>query len=121
MNALGEKLGDVAAGVVDDSALGDRSAAVELVTLHECAARGVDFDLERDAELVAVAEHGVVNGGQARGAGVEVMIGLPVTGLASAISEFDDGAVADAPIAAAGAMTSFKKRAGPTGFAELVS
>ena len=35
-------------------------AAVELVALHQRAARGIDFDFERDAELVAVAEHGVV-------------------------------------------------------------
>ena len=73
-NALGKQLGDVAARIVDDAAFGDGRAAVEFVALHERAARRVDFDFERDTELVAIAEHGAVRGGQARGTGVEVVI-----------------------------------------------
>ena len=110
----------MAAGVVDDAALGDGDAAVELVGLHQRAARRVHFDFERDAELVAVAEHGAMCGGQARGAGVEVMVFLPCAGLARAVDEVHLRAVADAPVAAAGAMARFKNGAGPAGLAQLV-
>ena len=89
LDALGEELGDMAASVVDHAALLDGHAAVELVGLHECTARGVDFDFEGDAELVAISEHGAVRGGQARGAGVEVVVRLEGAGLARAIGEFN--------------------------------
>ena len=56
VDRFGEELGDIAAGVVDDLALLDRLAAVESIGLHERGAGGVDFDLEGDAELVAVVE-----------------------------------------------------------------
>ncbi len=78
------------------------------------------LDFKRDAELVAIAEHGVVGGGQTRGPGVEIVIRLRVAGLARAVGEFHIGAVADAPVAAAGAMPRFKNRARPACFAQLV-
>ena len=39
LDALGEQLADMAARIVDDAALGNGHAAVQLVALHERAAR----------------------------------------------------------------------------------
>ncbi len=119
-DALGQQLAHMAARVVHHAALGDSYAAVQLVVLHQRAARGIDLDLERNAQFVAVAKHGVVRGGQARGPGVEVVALLEGAGLARAVGEIHIGAVADAPIAAAGALARFENRARPPRLAQLV-
>ena len=115
-----EEFGQVAAGVVDDLALLDWLAAIEEGRLHEGRARGVNFDFERNAEVVTVVQDICVNGWNARGAGVEVSAVLPAAGLDAAVGELDFAAVAYGPCAAAGTIASFDDGAVETGFAELV-
>lgn len=61
-----------------------------------------------------------MDGGDARGTGVEVAAVLPVAVLDGPVGELDLGAVADGPIAAAGAVACFEDGAVEAGFAELV-
>ena len=79
VDAFGEQFGDVAAGVVDHPALLDGLAAIQLVGLHERAARGVDLDLEGNVELAAITEHGGVDRRQTGGAEVLVVAFFPVS------------------------------------------
>ena len=120
VDRFGEEFGEIAAGVVNDLALLDGVAVVELGRLHEGGARGVDFDFEANAELLTVAEDVGVDGGDASGAGVEVAAVLPLAVLDGAVGEFDLGAVADGPVASAGAVASFEDGAVEAGFAEFV-
>lgn len=120
VDGFGEELGEVAAGVVDDLALLDGFAVVELGRLHEGGAGGVDFDFEGDAEFVTVAEDVGMDGGDACGASVEIAAVLPVAGLRGAVGELDFGAFADGPIASSGAIAGFEDGAVEAGFAELV-
>ena len=115
-----EQLGDVAARVVDHLALLDRLAAIELVALQKRGARGVDLDFERNAELVAVVQHVGVDGGQARGAGVEVEAFVKGAGLLRAVGEVDARAAADGPVAAADAIAGFEHGAGVAELGHLV-
>ena len=120
LDAFGEQFADMAARVVNHAALGNSRAAVQLVALHQRAARGVHFDFKRDAQLAAVAEHGVVRGGQSRGPGVEVVALLEGAGLARAVGKVHLRPVANAPVPAAGPLARFKNRARPSRFAQLV-
>jgi hypothetical protein len=107
-DALGEQFADVAAGVVDDLALDHGLAAVGGIVLQEGGAAGVDLDFELDAELAAVAQHGGVHGGQARGADVLVVAGIEGAALRAAVEQRDGVAAADGPVAAAGAGAGFE-------------
>ena len=78
-DAFGEEFGDVAAGVVDDLALDHGLAIVGGVVLQEGGAAGVDFNLELDAELAAVAEHVAMDGRETRGADVLIVAGVEGT------------------------------------------
>ena len=115
-----EEFSEIAARVMNDLTLLDGFAVVELRALHEGGAGAVDFNFESNAELLTVAEDVGVDGGDASGACVEVAAVLPVAVLDGAVGELDFGAVADGPIASAGAVAGFEDGAVEAGFAEFV-
>ena len=101
-DAFCQKFGDMAAGVVYDLALDHGLAVVDGIVLQERGAAGVNLDLKRHAELAAVAEHVLVDGGQARWANILVIAGVEGAVLFGSVDELDSVAAADGPIAAAG-------------------
>jgi hypothetical protein len=72
-HALGQQLGYMAASIVDGLALADGFAVKYFVILQQCAARRVHLDLKFHSQFVAITQHGLVYGGQARGAAVEII------------------------------------------------
>ncbi len=102
VDALRQQFRYPAARIVDHLPLFDWLAAVQILRLHQGAARGVDLDLERHTQFFAVTQDGAMNRGQARRPGIHVVFPLPVTGLDSAVGELNLAAVTEAPAAAAG-------------------
>src|SRR5438874_12762234 len=96
---------------MNDLPLLDGFALVELGRLHESGAGGVDLNLERHAETLAVVEQMRVDGRNARRAGVEIATVLPLAGLRCAVGKFDFGAFANCPGAAAGTIARFEDSA----------
>ena len=119
--ALGKKLRDVAARIVDHLPLLHRFPAKGFVARHQRAAIGVYEDLQSDVQLLAVAQHGFVNRGNAGGAGVKVAVRTGVLGgLFRTIHELDGGSIAHGPVTAAGACPGLQNSAVKSGFAQLV-
>src|SRR5271163_2664374 len=103
LDAFGEQLGDMAAGVVHHLPLLHWLPVVQVVGLHERTAGGVDFNLKRNAEFLAIAQHGGVDRRQAGGTDVLVVAFFKSAGLREAIGEFNLGTLADRPVASADA------------------
>src|SRR5262249_23140655 len=80
----------------------------------------IDLDLERHAELPAIAEHGLMVARQPRRAGVEVEIRIELADLSRAVAQLDGGAAADRPVAAADPVARLEHGAIVAGLAELV-
>jgi hypothetical protein len=106
--ALGQQFGDMAASIVDGLPLADGFAVKDVVTLQQRAARGINLDLKFHSQFVAVAQHGLVNGGQARRAAVEVISVVEGTSLRGAIVEGQLRSGAQGPVAPAGTLARFQ-------------
>ena len=120
VDGFGEEFSEVAASVMDDLTLLDGFAVVELGRLHEGGARCVDFDLEGNAEFLAITEKVGVDRGDTGGTCVEISAVLPIASLRGSVGELDFGTFADGPAAASGAIAGFEDGAVEAGFAELV-
>src|SRR5262249_44777863 len=106
--------------VVDRLAQLDRPPGVDRLVHEQRAAAGIDLDLERDAELPAIAEHALVVAGQPRRTGVPVEAVIEIAELARAVGELERCAAADGPGAAADAIARLEHGAVVAGLAELV-
>ena len=120
IDRLAEQLGDFAAHVVVGLAHLDRLGAVRRRIVEPRVAAGVDLDLERDAELPAIAEHGLVGARNPRRPRIPVHFGIEFAELAGAVGHVDAGAAPDAPVASADAVARFQHRAVVAGLAELI-
>ena len=85
VDRLAEQLGDFAARIVDRLAQLDRPAVVRRRIVQQRAAAGVDLDLQRHAELAAIAEHGLMMAGEPRRPGIPVEAVVEVADLARAV------------------------------------
>src|SRR5258708_24001413 len=79
--ALSQHLRNVAASIGDHLALLDGFPSEDLVVYQERAARRIDLDFKRHAEILAIAQDGFVDGRNPRRAGVEVVSGGVAGGL----------------------------------------
>ena len=120
IDRLAEQLRDFAARIVDGLAHLDRLAAIRGRIEQQRAAAGIDLDLERDAQLPAIAEKGLMMAGHARRAGIPVEVLIEFADLARAVGQLDLGAPADRPVAAADAIAGLEHRAVVAGLAELI-
>src|SRR5882757_1040518 len=91
----------MAARVVDCFALFYSFSTEGLIVHHQSPARAIHFHFQRNPQLPTVAEHGAVGGWKPRRTGVEVAVRLPRGCLLRSIGEFNRGAIAHGPIAAA--------------------
>src|SRR5262249_51949157 len=107
--------------VVDRLAQLNRSAIIRRRIVQQGAAAAINLDLERDAELSAITEDGLMMTGKPRRARIPVQALIEVAGLARAVSHVEPGAGPDRPVAAAHAIAGFEHRAIISGLAELVS
>src|SRR5258708_3532732 len=110
----------MASRVVNDLPLLYRAAAIKGIRLHQRRPRGIDLHLERNPELFAVAEHGPMDGGNTRRAGIQVKPFLPIAVLDGPIGEFDGAAVANGPVSPARTLARFQQRAVEAGLPQLV-
>ena len=120
IDRLAEQFRDLAAHVVVGLAHLDRLAAVRRRIVEPRVAAGVDLDLERDAELPAIAEHGLVGARNAGRAGIPVHLRIELADLPGAVGHLDAGAAPDAPVAPADAVARLEHRAVVAGLAELM-
>ncbi len=120
LDTLGQQFGDMAAGIVFHLPVLHRLAAFEVVRLQEGAARGVDLNLQRDTQLAAVAEHGLVHRRQPCRAYILVEAFPEGAFLRKAGGELDLGSVADCPVSAADAFPGFEQSAGVAKLAQLI-
>ena len=82
VDRLAEQLGDFPAGVVDRLAQLDWLALVRCRIVQQCAAIGIDLDLEGDAKLSAITEDGLMMAGKPRWARIPVQALVEVADLA---------------------------------------
>ncbi len=82
VDRLCEQLRDFPAGVVDRLAQLDRLALVRCRIVQQCAAIGIDLDLEGDAKLSAITEDGLMMAGKPRWARIPVQALVEVADLA---------------------------------------
>src|SRR5215469_7100082 len=115
-----KKFGDISAGIINYLALLNRLAAVQILALHQRAARGIDLNLQRYAQFFAITQNVVMNRRQACRTGIEVVVAFPVACLDGAVGKLDFGAVANGPTAAAGAFTSLEHDALETCLSQLI-
>ena len=108
------------ARVVDRLAQLDRLAVVRRRIVQQCAAIGINLDLEGDAELSAITEDGLMMAGKSRRARIPVQALVEVADLARAISHVEPSAGPDGPVAAAHAIAGFEHCAIIAGLVELV-
>ncbi len=121
VDRLGQQLGQVAADIVAHLAHPHRLAAERRLVVQQGVAVVVDDHLQRDAELLAIAEHGLVVVRQPRRADIEIeIVGTrPFHGLGG-VDLFDAFAAADRPIAPAGARSRLQDHALVTRLRELI-
>ena len=108
-DCFGEKLAELAAGIVDCFALLDWLAAVDFIVLQEGGTRCVDFDFKRYLELTTKPKHGAMHRGQTRRTHVLIEAFAPGDGLLRAVDELDNISVACAPCTAARTMTCLEE------------
>src|SRR5215831_3596903 len=120
VDCLAEQLGDFPARVVDRLAELDRPTVVRRRIVQQCAATGINLDLEGDAELSAITEDGLMMAGKSRRARIPVQALVEVADLARAISHVEPSAGPDGPVAAAHAIAGFEHCAIIAGLVELV-
>ena len=89
VEGLAEQFRDFPAHVVDGLAHLDRLAAVRRRIEQQCAAAGIDLDLQRDAELAAIAENGLMMAGHARRAAIPVQVLIEFADLARAVGHLE--------------------------------
>jgi hypothetical protein len=111
----------VAADIVAHLAHPHRLAAERRLVVQQGVAVVVDDHLQRDAELLAIAQHGLVVVRQARRTDIEIEIvaARPFHGL-DGVDLFDALASPDRPIAPAGARSRLQDHALVTGLRELI-
>ena len=120
VDRLAEQFGDFAARIVDRLAQLDRLAVIGRGIVQQRAAIGIDLDLERDAELAAIAEHGLMMAGEPRRPRVPVQALVEFADLAGAVGHVERGAAPDGPVAPADAIADLEHGAVVAGLAELV-
>ena len=120
VDRLAEQLGDFSARVVDRLAQLDRPAVIGRRIVQQRPAIGIDLDLERDAELVAIAEHGLMMAGKPRRPRVPVQPLVELADLAGAVGHIERRAAPDGPVASAHAIAGFEHRAVVSGLTELI-
>jgi hypothetical protein len=111
VHAFGEQLADVAPRVVDDLTLDYGFAVVGGVVLQKAGAAGVDFRSGTRRRACGSSRGWWVDGGQAGGAEILVMAGVPGARLRRAVGEGDGVARAHCPVASAGARAGFEQGA----------